>query len=75
MLDFMSHTYGRCRDCKRSKSLVKLSSRGRCPACSLGRMMANAGSMITAAQIANDRAAPTIPFQSAFASQERNLAD
>ena len=71
----MSHTYGRCRECKRPKSQVKLSSRGLCPACAMGRMMANAGSAIAAAHIANDRAAASVPFQTAFASQESRFAD
>ena len=71
----MSRTYGRCKACHRSKSDVQLSSRGLCPACAIGKVMANVGSAIAAAQIANDRAAAVVPLQTAFASQESRFAD
>ena len=71
----MSHTFARCRECKRHKSQVRLSSRGLCSACAMGRLMANAASAVAAMHAAQDTMGEVHPFNGAFQSLERPLAD
>ena len=75
MIEDMSHNYGACKMCRRPKSQVKLSSRGLCHACSVGKLIAAAAGSIAAVEMAHEPKASIIPLQTAFASQERNLAD
>ena len=51
MLCAMSHTYRHCRDCKRDRDQVALSSRGRCAACAMAAGVTALGAAVATANL------------------------